>query len=284
MCLRGQAAGRYAPYGPSPPSRPSGSSSHSSRPSGSSSRPSCSSQSSSTAALSALALPTTKPGQDLRDICQQMIGFNFPGFRPRNDFELITLATTKYPGTRANLGTWLDEQLAFAIQEVGSLEAVMDYARTSLGMPSNRITGLKPGPTERNVFLRPIPNSPYSIRLFPGCVLAREYCLDFVDTRTGLPVNSPFKFELLAVPNRSGPSSALGLTRITNLDSAFGVRPDEILPGHEKFLLRDGQTCLLRRPGHKDVRFTVPTRRQPTAGSQAPDDVHDLDLPESIEA
>ncbi|TFK78043.1 hypothetical protein K466DRAFT_607384 [Polyporus arcularius HHB13444] len=217
----------------------------------------------------------------MRDVCHQIIGFKYPGFRPRNDFELITLATRRYPGARSDLGTWLDHELAFTIQDVGSLEAVMDSARNTLTMPASRITGLKPRGTERGVFLRPIPDSPYSIRLFPGCALAREYCLDFVDTRTGVPVNSPFQYELWGVPN-SGLSFGVGATPITNLESAFGVRQEDISPGHEKFLLTDGQTCLLRRPGHKDVRFTVPIRRQPAAAaSRAADDVHVLDLPAS---
>ncbi|RPD62267.1 hypothetical protein L227DRAFT_573476 [Lentinus tigrinus ALCF2SS1-6] len=52
--------------------------------------------------------------------------------------------------------------------------------RPTLDRPSNNITGLKPRGMERNVFLRPIPKSPYSIRLFPGRLESREYCLDFV--------------------------------------------------------------------------------------------------------
>ena len=78
----------------------------------------------------------------MRDICQQMVDMAFPGFRPRNDFELITLATRKYPGDRANLGAWLDEQLACAIQQSGSLETVLHHARTALCLPSSCISGV----------------------------------------------------------------------------------------------------------------------------------------------
>ncbi len=136
---------------------------------------------------------------------------------------------------------------------------------------------------EHNVFVRPIPNSSYSIRLFPGCAAAQEYCLDFVDNRTGLPVNSPFKFELFGAPN-TGASPGFRVTPMMSLERGFGIPQDQIPPGHEKFLLMDGMTCVLRRPGHKDVRFTVPTRRQPpVAAAQAADDVDEIDLPTDVD-
>ncbi|KAI0695268.1 hypothetical protein C8T65DRAFT_584467, partial [Cerioporus squamosus] len=217
-----------------------------------------------------------------RDVCLRMIGEQYPWFQPRNDFDIYTLGTTKYRGNRAELGTWLDSKLAKCMGHQGSLENVMDNVRSALNLPSSTITGLKPRRTERNVFLRPIPHTSYSIRLFPGCFDAREYCLDFVDTRTGVPVNSPFKFELWVVPDPDRPWLGSGSARVTSLDVAFGQRQDEILPGHEKFVLRDGQTCLLKRPGHRDVRFTVPVRRRPVAAAVGAGDVHELDLPASV--
>ncbi len=136
---------------------------------------------------------------------------------------------------------------------------------------------------EHNVFVRPIPNSSYSIRLFPGHAAAKEYCLDFVDNRTGLPVNSPFKFELFGAPN-TGALPGFRATPMMSLERGFGIPQDQIPPGHEKFLLMDGMTCVLRRPGHKDVRFTVPTRRQPpVAAAQAADDVDEIDLPTDVD-
>ncbi|KAI0700832.1 hypothetical protein C8T65DRAFT_557212, partial [Cerioporus squamosus] len=198
-----------------------------------------------------------------RDVCMQVMNRNFPGFEPRNDFDIFALGTTQPKDLPAGveLNTWLDEKLARAMQNLGSLEALMENVWTTLDLSSP--FQLKPRRMQRDVFVRPIPNSSYSIRLFPGCFLAKEYCLDFVDSKTGVPVNSPFKFELWVVPNPSAPWFTFAPShRVTSLDSAFGVQQDEILPGHEKFVLRDGQTCLLRRPGCRDVRFTVPIRQQ----------------------
>lgn len=86
--------------------------------------------------------------------------------------------------------------------------------------------------------------------------------MDFVDTATGQPDNSPFEFELWAVPNPQSPWLALPSGRLHSLERRFHVAPDKILPGEEKWVLRDGQTCLLKRPGKRDVMFTVPIRQQ----------------------
>lgn len=276
VSLYGQGTSRFAPYRPSL----------------------------AVAKPSTQAAPTTTAGDTWRDVCLQIISEKFPRFEPRNDFDIFTLGTSTYNGDQAELGTWLDSKLAKCIGRMGSLERVMDKMRSSLILPSSTITGvcapscrdvyvqlkvasqLKPKPRgiERNVFLRPIPHTAYSIRLFPGSLDAQEYCMDFVDTRTGTPVNSPFQFELWAVPDPAKPWLGCGSLRIHNLESAFGYSDDQILPGHEKFVLRDGQTCLLKRPGKKDIRFTVPIRSTPVAGAVGGRDVHELDLPAVVVA
>ncbi|RPD57954.1 hypothetical protein L227DRAFT_506144, partial [Lentinus tigrinus ALCF2SS1-6] len=223
--------------------------------------------SSSSATLSTQPGPTATAGQTWRDVCLQTIRNKYAGFQPRNDFDIFTLGTSKYRGPRAELGTWLDSKLAQHIQDTGSLEFVMEKARTLLAMSTDNVTGIKPTRGARNVFLRPIPNSAYSIRLFPGFFAAREYCIDFVHTETGVAVNSPFEFELWAVSNPSAPWLGSGSMRLYSLEDTFKhlMEGDETLPGDEKFVVRDGQTCLLKRPGQRDVRFTVPIRYDPTA-------------------
>ncbi|RPD61727.1 hypothetical protein L227DRAFT_499774, partial [Lentinus tigrinus ALCF2SS1-6] len=240
-------------------------------------------QSSTTGVTPTVATSGTANGT-WRDVCLQIISEQFPGFEPRNDFDILTLGTTKYHGPRAELEAWLDEKLAVCVDVRGSHEVVMESMREMLSMPSSTITGLKPRGMERNVFLRPIPGSSCSIRLFPGCLEAREYCLDFVSTETGLPVNSPFKFELWAVPNPSLPWIGAISERIFSLENMFDYSTKDIPAGHEKFPLRDGQTYLLKRSGHKDVCFTVPLRRLPLAATVQARDVDMLDLPESVDA
>ena len=126
--------------------------------------------------------------------------------------------------------------------------------------------------------MRQIPRSKYSIRLFPGSPALREYCLDFVETRSGRPVNSPFEFGLWTIGNHTA-RHVYGPVRLRSLESAFGYSQRDILPGEEKFVLSDGMTCLLTRRGHKPVRFTVPTRTE----ALEPFDGDVLDFPERID-
>ncbi|KAL1946045.1 hypothetical protein VTO73DRAFT_15172 [Trametes versicolor] len=71
---------------------------------------------------------------------------------------------------------------------------------------------------------------------------------------------------------------------MTPLECSFGIPQHKIKPGEEKFLLHDGQHCLLRRPGHRDVRFTVPIRRRPKpAAKKTPVDADILEFPQYID-
>ncbi len=138
---------------------------------------------------------------------------------------------------------------------------------------------MKPGESvyfddEKFVFVRPIPDSEYSFRLFPGSLSAAEYCMDFVDTATGKPINSPFEYELWAVPDPDTPWLSLPMTgKLRSIERGHGIKQKDIKPGAEKFVLRDGQTCVLMRPGKRPLRFTVPVRRVET-----PDVVEDVDV------
>lgn len=67
------------------------------------------------------------------------------------------------------------------------------------------------------------------------------------------------------------------------LECSFGIPEHKIEPGAEKFLLSDGNHCLLRRPGHRDVRFTVPIRRRPKPEARPPVDADVLDFPKYID-
>lgn len=89
---------------------------------------------------------------------------------------------------------------------------------------------LKPYSGQRNVFVRPIPDSEYSIRLWPGVSANREFCLDFVHTATGEATNSPFAYEIWNVPDPDVPLS-LGPTRLSSLENNFGVKTPDIRPG-----------------------------------------------------
>ncbi|RPD55209.1 hypothetical protein L226DRAFT_526143 [Lentinus tigrinus ALCF2SS1-7] len=214
----------------------------------------------------------------MRDVYLAQIRTRFPGFVPQNDVDLLALGGGSYKGPEEGLRAWLDNELASMVALVGDAQRAIEAAQDILSAPGI-VTGLKPQPgdTGEGIFVRQIPRSEYSIRLFPGTPAMREYCLDFVETRTGQPVNSPFKFELWLIGNGTSPH-AHGRVRLRSLESAFGYLPQDISPGAEKFVLTDGMTCLLTRPGHKPVRFTVPTRTE----AVEPFDGDELDLPERI--
>ncbi|KAI8994077.1 hypothetical protein BD414DRAFT_576670 [Trametes punicea] len=173
-------------------------------------------------------------------------------------------------GTPAELFACIDEQLESQSKGVG-YETLLE--------------GLKPSPDSTHdnkyVFIRPIPESKFSIRLFPGSISAAEYCLDFVDSKTGQPVNSPFEYELWSVPNPEAPWLTMSMTgKLKSIEQAFGINKSDILPGEEKYVLRDGQTCLLTRPDKKPVRFTVPIRLHDPVEDATLVDI--IDLPQTV--
>lgn len=144
---------------------------------------------------------------------------------------------------------------------------------------------IKPGTSiyfdDKFVFVRPIPDSEYSFRLFPGSFSAAEYCMDFVDTATGEPVNSPFEYELWGVPDPDAPWLSMPITgKLHSIERAHGIKQKDIVPGEEKFVLRDGQTCVLMRPGKRPLRFTVPLRKAETV--PVVEDVDVADLPKIV--
>ncbi|KAI0329841.1 hypothetical protein GY45DRAFT_1346276 [Cubamyces sp. BRFM 1775] len=225
--------------------------------------------------------PATNNGAiTMRSLCLEFMLEVYPAITPRHDYDLIILGTTRYDGTPSEVLAWVDRRLEGAIRSQGSLQEVLKNARLTLDTYVEP-TGKKPRPDDQHVFIRTIPDSEYSIRLYPGSISAAEFCMDFVHTATGQAVNSPFPYELWSVPNPA--LSGLSVPMVGRLKSAecvFGIRQEDILPGEEKFFLRDGQTCLLKRPGKRPLRFTVPIRQRQS--SRIDEDVDVLDLPEFI--
>ncbi|KAI0633352.1 hypothetical protein C8Q77DRAFT_782607 [Trametes polyzona] len=236
-----------------------------------------------TSAASPAPDATRAPGSILyRDFCLQRVKELYPDLRPRNDYELVTLAIAPRPGTHTELRAWVDGEYAIDVQMLGKEE--VDRNTSVLLSTYVEPTGVKPPPgkVSDGVHIRRIPNTEYSIRLFPGSFSAAEYCMDFVDSTSGRPVNSPFDFELWAVPDFEKPWLGMPVVqRIRSIERIFHIKQEDIHDGHEKFILRDGQTCLLKRPGKQTIRFKVPVRRRPAADQQ--EKLLDLDFPEVVE-
>ncbi|KAI0351329.1 hypothetical protein OH77DRAFT_1429878 [Trametes cingulata] len=201
-------------------------------------------------------LQCTRP-RPLRETLLEQIYINFPGIEPRTDWEIMHLGTSRHEGTPEEIYAWLDEMYAKEMSYNPDVDACV---QRMLDTPV-ALTGRKPVPGDKMVYSRPIPDSNYSIRLFPGAHDAAEYCMDFVETATGQPVNSPFEYELWSVPNPETPWLTAGMTmKLGTIERAHRMKLEDIPPGKEKFVLRDGQTCMLLRPGKRAVRFTVPVR------------------------
>lgn len=227
----------------------------------------------------------------IRDYYLAHIRKRFPRFRPRHDFDILALGDGRFKGTEKEVYAWLDKELAVQVAMSGDARPALEAATRMLSTKGT-VTGVsicvayfflvaltsaqwKPSHGDAGVFIRPIPGTAYSFRLFPGSPSLREYCLDFIKTATGVPVNSPFEFELWSVGPSSSPHPHRPL-RLRSLECSWGYLQKDIAPGAEKFVLRDGMTCVLKRPGLRSLRFTVPTRSM-----QAPDtsDMDDIDLP-----
>ncbi|RPD65316.1 hypothetical protein L226DRAFT_531096 [Lentinus tigrinus ALCF2SS1-7] len=205
-------------------------------------------------------------GETLRDIYMEDIIKRFPNFKPRDDVDIWLLGPGNlYNGPEEGIRAWIDNKLAMHVSHMGSEETVRRVASEFLS-PVTEVTGRKPNPGMEGppIFVCAIPNSEYSMRLFPGAFKTREYCLDFVKSDTGEPENSPFEFELWAL---LGPSLYPYSMRLLSLEQSSGIRPEDIVPGAETFVLRDGMVCLLKRPGHRTVRFKVPVRVKETASA-----------------
>ncbi|KAL1950995.1 hypothetical protein VTO73DRAFT_144 [Trametes versicolor] len=233
---------------------------------------------------------SSKPGLDtgavlFRKLCMEKIRKDYPEVKPRNDYDVSSLSEKRFKGSPAEIYAQLDEDLALDVEESG-YEFIMEAATAMLDSYVEP-TGVKPGCSayvnndENFIFIRPIPDSKYSIRLFPGSITAAEYCLDFVDSATGEPVNSPFEFELWCIPNPDTPWLSFPICgQLRSIEYAHGIRQKDILPGAEKFILRDGQTCALVRPGKRSLRFTVPVRKVDTP--DVVDEMDVLDLPQFV--
>jgi hypothetical protein len=48
--------------------------------------------------------------------------------------------------------------------------------------------------------------------------------------------------------------------RLPSLEENMGILRKDIRDGEERFVLIEGQECLLKRPGIEDVGFKVPVR------------------------
>ncbi|RPD57155.1 hypothetical protein L227DRAFT_587771 [Lentinus tigrinus ALCF2SS1-6] len=215
-------------------------------------------------ASSSTPSPAQSTKRTMRDVCLSHIRKRFPPLKPRHDFDILALGDDRYKGSEEDIYASLDQELSSQVYQ-GVVTGVSDVFYHFI-LPL-MFSQLKPAPGDVHVFIRPIPHSRDSIRLFPGSPALKEYCMDFVTTASGQPVNSPFKFELWSVGTSSGRHAGV---RLRSLESSLGCPLKDILSGEEKFVLTDGMP----------VRFTVPIRLDYSDTSDV--DVDELDFPRHV--
>ncbi|KAI1790104.1 hypothetical protein LXA43DRAFT_1095819 [Ganoderma leucocontextum] len=187
--------------------------------------------------MAAAIVPAFYPyqGPTMRDVLAGLCRQRFPTVALENDYYIFILS----------------EIDAETLQSFSSDEEV--YAHIDNLFASE--TGGRLDQADALLRYHPRTDSDFSVRLFPGDPAEHLYCLDFVRNDTGYAVNSLFEFELWA-----GAWPRFPLARVFSIEDAVGLVPESILPGEEKFVLKDGYTCLLKRKGRKDMVFMVPVR------------------------
>lgn len=214
----------------------------------------------------------------IRDACQKMIARKYPGFTPRDNFELYTLGASNYQGPQSNLEAWLrsvhgatlhrcfrgdldrlnSTYASMLSQSLDGSLGVSDHKCSRMGLVFSSNCQLKPAPEEKHgVIFHNIPNSKYVIRLWPASPSLQVHCLDFMDTETSQPVNLPSSFELWTVLTNN--STTIEYQRLYSMENTHGQYDEAIAAGEEKFVVRDGMQYALFRSGTEAFRFKVPS-------------------------
>ncbi|KAI0695266.1 hypothetical protein C8T65DRAFT_584426 [Cerioporus squamosus] len=122
-----------------------------------------------------------------------------------------------------------------------------------------------------------IPGTKYSLRLFPGSSIAREWCLEFINTRNQKAILTPPGTTVWHCPDPDW-AEGVGYNRVFSLETTFGPSLPGLTITAEKYILRDGEKCYIHMPAQgqiktKSVEFTVP-RRPPHTPPSLPDGHH----------
>ncbi|KAI0644642.1 hypothetical protein C8Q79DRAFT_913036, partial [Trametes meyenii] len=199
-----------------------------------------------------------------RELHLEIVRENHPEMTPRGDFDVLMLGSHDLDREWGieEKSEWLSQMWEQSVRDYGSAEVVLQHARDLLDSVVEP-TGRKPRPNDPDVDILTIPNDEHSIRLWPGSFTEALYCMDFIKKSTGQAVNVPKGFTLWLFPEPSAPwLQGSGPVQLISLERSFHIPPEKIHEGEEKFVLRDGMTCVLCRTGKRDVRFTVPRRER----------------------
>ena len=117
---------------------------------------------------------------------------------------------------------------------------------------------VKPLADDEDVIIMPIPEVPYSLRIWPGSRIKEEYCIDFVVKDTSICVDTPKGFEIWTAPPKW---TRLPQLRLGEFNRLVWTKEDgDVPPEGNGFLVPEGLTGLLKRDGALVFNFSIPTR------------------------
>ncbi|TFY60564.1 hypothetical protein EVG20_g7372 [Dentipellis fragilis] len=221
--------------------------------------------------------------ETFREFCIRFNHEFYPQITPRDDYELrmLTDGEFKKDGTNEEFYDFVRRQSHEAsLDEQGNAELMAKRrakVKARLDGPSY-VAGAKPFPGQDTVKTRPIPNSPYSLRLWPtGNPVFNIWAIDFVRTETGDVVVTPPNFALSIVPDLDAPWLPCSGMEMRPIWHAWGKMPESITPVMETYLAPAGASCRVARSGQRDVLFKLPVPPQPASTSHKDADILDFD-------
>lgn len=82
--------------------------------------------------MSSASSTFSPPTETARDLFLEFLHKTYPNITPRHEYDIVTLGTTRIPGTMEEVLAWVDEQMQYDIDDLGSKEAVLENARKAL--------------------------------------------------------------------------------------------------------------------------------------------------------
>ncbi|KAI0642814.1 hypothetical protein C8Q79DRAFT_928664 [Trametes meyenii] len=190
-----------------------------------------------------------------------------PGLTPKDDLERILFGSGEDVSHIVDRDAWVVEGWKELIEEHGSKAdaeaALRDYMdqmveTTGLCKPSSD----DPDAKYLSIPLRAgVPHINLSLRFWPGPYSQAEYYMDFFRSDIREPVNVPEGYQVWMIPDPDKPWIQVVGMQLLSLEKAYGIPSNEINPGAEKFLLRDGLIRQLTYHEEVVLRFEVPMRQ-----------------------
>ncbi|KAL7280681.1 hypothetical protein ACG7TL_005620 [Trametes sanguinea] len=210
---------------------------------------------------------------EARRFCAQVVRELFPNLPldGLSDFEIYQLALTKFDDnlTLEDIRRIAGEQRRRFVRECGGdprmAQRIWDEFMDEEVEPTGVSRASFKFPRTGSSDILPIPDTPYSLRFWPGSLTWAEFCMDFMkDTEQygKIAVNVPVGYQIWAIPDPDhSPWLFPTCTQLESPERSYGIPADKIDAGAEKYLLRDGLVCSLVFKDREVLRFQVPQRQ-----------------------